>query len=159
MENIKHWREAYLQAPWRRQVQGISLFLAGLVLAALIAGAYLHVTAQAVTMGNEIQNMQREISALKRINENLESQLAYLTASYTMAERAREMGFRPISAGRIIYVSVPGYPGRKPATLAPPPDLQVVSAPVLAPEYTESLVDWVMANILTPSGMLAGEKP
>jgi len=159
MENIRHLKESYSQTPWRKQVQGITLFLAILVFVAVVAAFYLHVTAKAVTMGNEIQNMQKEIDRIKRVNADLEAQLAYLTSVSSMTERAREMGFRPVGAGQLVYIKVTGYPGRNPASIAPVAGPKVVSAPTLSPAFTESLLEWITANILTPSGLLAEGKP
>jgi cell division protein FtsL len=55
----------------------IGLFLLVVIFAALVAGIYLDVTARTATIGREIQVMEEEIEALKLVNADLESRLAF----------------------------------------------------------------------------------
>ncbi len=135
--------QAYRQAPWRLQMQFIGLFCLGLVLMALVAGIYLNVTARAATIGRQIQGLQAEILSNQRFNSDLETQLALLTSHSEMEARAEDLGFRPADASEIVYLVVPGYPGRLPAVLAPPPGPVTASMASLPPEFTESLIDWI----------------
>lgn len=159
MNSVKQFTQAYSQAPWRKQLQLIFVFLMILAFVALIAGAYLNVTALAVKMGSEIQRMQVDIDQIERQNADLDSELAYLTSATTMQQRARDMGFKPVSSEKIVYLKVNGYPGRQEASLAPPPGPTLVQAPILSPVYTESLVDWFKDNVLKPSGILSEVHP
>ncbi len=52
---------AYSQAPWRNQVRTIGLFSLGLVFIGLVAGIYLMISANTVTVGRDIQEKQREL--------------------------------------------------------------------------------------------------
>ena len=69
MENFRNLTQAYSQAPWRKQLKFIGLFLLLVVFVALIAGIYLDVTARAATIGREILIMKNEIdlSGMKMI--------------------------------------------------------------------------------------------
>ena len=159
MDGVVRIRQAYSQAPWRKQLQVALLFLVGLILVAVVGGVYLNVTARAVTMGTDVQIMQSSIEQLKRSNEDLQTQLAYLTSASTMEARAEKMGFTQVQPDQIIYIKVPGYQGRQPAVLAPPAGPAVASAMVLSPEYSQSLLDWFEKNVLTPAGLVAEVHP
>ena len=159
MEGVTRITQAYSQAPWRRQLQIALLFLAGLILVAVVAAVYLNVTAQAVTMGTDIQNMQWNLEQLRRSNEDLQTQLAYLTSASTMEARANKLGFREVAPDQIIYIKVPGYSGREPVVLAPPAGPAVANAVVLSPEYSQSLLDWFEKNVLKPAGIVAEVHP
>lgn len=135
--------QAYQQTPWRFQLQIIGLFLLILVMVALIAGIYLNVTARAATIGRQIQFMQAEIRLTQRLNADLETRLALLTSARGMEVRAEALGFRRMNPDEITYLRVPGYSGRKPASLAPPPGPVQGSTRSLPPEFTESLIDWL----------------
>jgi cell division protein FtsL len=143
MERVVGLTQAYGQAPWRKQLQLIGIFLVVLVFFALVAGIYLSVTARATTVGREIQGMQDEIDRLEQQNADLQSQLAFLTSSSVMARRAQSLGFTPIGMDDPVYIKVTGYQTRQPVTLAPGPVPIVSAAPMVPPEYTESLFQWL----------------
>jgi cell division protein FtsL len=143
MERVVGLTQAYSQAPWRKQLQLIGIFLVVLVFFALVAGIYLSVTARATTVGREIQGMQDEIDQLEQQNADLQSQLAFLTSSSVMARRAQDMGFTLVSMDDPVYIKVSGYQDRQPVTLAPVPAPIVSAAPMVPPEYTESLFQWL----------------
>lgn len=145
--------QAYHQAPWRVQLQWVLLFLLGLILVAFIAGIYLSVSARAATTGREIQNMEMDAEVIERDNADLESQLAFLTSAAQMNKRAKDMGFVPIEPGTEIYMKIPGYTGRQPAVMAPPPGPGTVTIPLIRPNYTQSLWEYLFqAFIESPLG-------
>ena len=96
MERVQKFTQAYDQTPWRRQLQGIGLFLAVLVTIALIAGVYLNVTARATTVGRQIQNYHADIDYLQRDIKDKQAQLGFLTSAVEMERRA---GVRPAPGG------------------------------------------------------------
>ncbi len=159
MQNVIRVTQAYTQAPWRKQLQIAVMFLVVLILIAVVAAVYLNVTAQAVTMGTDIQNMQASIDQYKRSNEDLQTQLAYLTSATTMEDRAKKMGFTEVQPDQIVYIKVPDYPGRQTAVMAPPAGPVVSSVAVLSPEYSQSLLDWFEKNVLRPAGLVAEVRP
>jgi cell division protein FtsB len=147
MERVQNLTQAYSQAPWRKQMQVIGLFLLGLVFIALVASAYLTVTATSASIGRDIQDMNGEIRLIQRENVNLQAQLAVLSSSAVMEKRARDLDFRPIESGETVFMLVPEFTGRQALVLAPAPGNKVTGAPSLPPEYTESLVDWLRREL------------
>ena len=143
---------AYRQAPWRVQRQYIGAFLLFVIGTAMIAALYLDVTARTTLAGREIQNLQIEISASQRVNADLETELAKLTSSAVMQQRALELGYRPVKPGELDYVFVPGY-------ISPEPEILLASTDNtprmnhLPDEYTESLLEWLDARIASGGGV------
>lgn len=159
MESVQRFTHAYSQAPWRKQLQLIGLFLLGLIIVALVAGIYLNVTARAATIGRSIQGLRFDIEELERGNADRESQLAVLTSNLEMQKRAEDLGFYSVDSGEIVYVVVPGYIERQPLDLdasatAPLPRIQTLS-----PEYTQSLFDWIRERVFEPASPLAEVRP
>jgi cell division protein FtsL len=154
MDNVRLLTQAYSQAPWRKQIQFIVLFMLILVMGALIAGIYLNISARSVASGVEIQEMESDIEDVQRSIQDLETQLAFMTSSSTMEERAKTLGMQPADASQIEYLVVPGYTGKEGPSLAPSPEAKVIAAPGVSPEFTESIIDWFIKNVLGPSGVL-----
>ena len=159
MENFRDLTQAYSQAPWRKQLKFIGLFLLLVVFVALIAGVYLDVTARAATMGRETLLMQEEIDNLEITVADLETQLAFITSSTEMEKRALSLGFQPIEKDQVTYVIVPGYIFRQSVNFGPPPDTVETVAADLPPDFTESLFDWLGQNILPPVDHLLEVNP
>lgn len=162
--------QAYEQAPWRRQLQVIGIFLLVVVVVALVAGINLNVTSRAATIGREIQDMTMggyerldlasletgvedeeqkvvPIEELKIQIADLEAQLAILTTSDVMQERAEKLGFQKVDSEAIKYIKIPGYQGRSEAMLAPPPEPITTSTTVIPQAYRESLLDWLSEEV------------
>ncbi len=152
MDHVLKITQAYSQTPWRRQMQGVGMFLAILVLGLVIAMIYVNVSAEAVTVGREIQQMQAAIETLERSIADKQSQLAYITSAGEMEARALKMGFQPVNPGEAVFIVIPGYAGRMEAVLAPPSVPAAAQAMTLSPEYTLSLVDWVKQELYLPTG-------
>lgn len=148
MNGVSKLTQAYSQAPWRKQLQVLGLFLLLLVLVALVAGIYLNVTARAATIGREVLTMETRIEELKLLNANLETRLAIVTSATEMEKRAEDMGFVPIEREDVTYIVVPGYVPRQQAVIAPPPAPVVAVAAALPPAYTESLLDWIRESVM-----------
>ncbi len=143
MERVERLSQAYSQAPWRRQMQLLGLFLLGVVFMALVASIYLSVSARSSAIGREIQDKQVEILLEKRRIAHMKGQLGQLYSSEQMEPRARGLGFREIDPDEAFYVVAPGYMDRQTAVIAPAYTPNLVSAPDLPPEYTESLFAWL----------------
>ncbi len=135
-------KQAYRQTPWRAQRQFIGIFSLSLVFLALVAGIYLSVSARTAAIGREILYLQEEMEKVDQKIADLESQLAWLTSARVMEERARKLGYQIVPPERLLYITVPGYAGRQTAVKAPPLTTQY-SPPVLAPEYEETLIQWL----------------
>jgi cell division protein FtsL len=141
--NIIH---AYKQAPWRVQRQYVGAFLLIVIVVALVSALYLDVTARSALAGREIQDLQIDITTVQRMNADLETELAGLTSSSAMQQRALELGYRPVKPGELDYVFVPGY-------AAPEPDILLAAVDVNEPvyrlpaQYTESLLEWLDTRV------------
>ena len=137
---------AYRQAPWRVQRQWVGVFLLALIGAAMVAALYLDVTARAALAGREIQELRSQITTVQRENADLETQLADLTSTDAMQQRALELGYRPVLPGELDYVAVPGFVEPEPAILLAAKDTtpQIKSQPA---EYTQSLLEWFEERI------------
>ncbi len=132
---------AYRQAPWRVQRQWIGVFLLALICAAMVAALYLDVTARTAVAGREIQELRIQITTVQRENADLETQLADLTSTEVMQQRAVALGYRPVQPGELDYVAVPGF-------VKPEPDILLAAEDAtphfetLPAEYTQSLLEW-----------------
>lgn len=159
MDQLENIARTYSQAPWRKQLQIIALFLLGLVIIALIAGIYLSISARATAVGRDIQRMQDEITELDRVNEDLQSELARILSSSHMEARARTLGFIETPADQIVYLKVPEYVERQAIILAPSADRNVIRAISMPPEYTESLFEWLYRQARDWIASISEEKP
>ena len=157
MYRVENITQAYSQAPWRKQLQWIGLFMLALILVAMVAGIYLSVSAQASTAGREIQIMYSEMDEMRRNIENMESQIAFLVSNAEMEKRAEKLNFTPVAADDIFYILVPGYTKPSQVTLANPSGTADPIAPTISPEYTQSLLDWLRERVFDPASPLVQE--
>ena len=159
MENVTQIVQQVRQAHWRVQRQWIGLFLLGLVAVSMVAGIYLNITVRATLAGREIQSIQKELIDDQRANSDQETMLAGLTSVGSMQKRAESMGFQPAEPGNITYVVVPGYTPQTAVDMSQPgADNQSQSdKPVLLPNYTESLFDWITRTLASSTS--AGGQP
>lgn len=157
MYRVHNITQAYSQAPWRKQLQWIGLFMLIMILIAMVAGIYLSVSAQASTAGREIQIMYSEMEEINRHIEDLESQKAFLVSNAEMEKRAKELDFKQVGVGDIFYIQVPGYSKPGQIKLADSPGNHLPIIPTVAPEYTQSLVDWLRERVFDPASPLVKE--
>jgi hypothetical protein len=151
--------QAYQQTPWRTQLQRFGLFLLGLIVVGLVAGLYLYITAESVSAGVTIQDLEWEKETIQRRISNLKSEIGFLSSAIEMENRAFELGFRPNDPEQITYMVVPGYPGRQAAIMAPPPQPAPVQQVVIKPAYTESLWEWFFQGMVEMSESSKGAQP
>src|SRR5512143_2308470 len=142
---------AYRQAPWRIQRQWLMGFLLGVVAIAMVSSLYLDITAQAAIAGREIQQMKRDIGAVRQGSSDLETRLAELSSDAVMEKRAKDLGYEPVDPEKLQYIAVPGYVAPQADILAVAPALQP-SAPSIPPEYTESLIEWLQQQMRPAPG-------
>lgn len=157
MYRVQSITQAYSQAPWRKQLQWIGLFMLALILVAMVAGIYLSVSARASTAGREIQILYGQMEDVSRNIEDLETQLAFMLSNTEMEKRAEELGFFPVDSSEIFYILVPGYTDPHQVILAEPPGTQLPSSPTIAQEYTQSLFDWLSERVIYPASPLIRE--
>ncbi len=157
MYRVQNITQAYSQAPWRKQLQWIGLFMLALIIVAMVAGIYLSVSAQSSTAGREIQIMYAEMENIRRNIEDLETQIAYLVSNSEMEKRAEKLGFLSVESDDIFYILVPGYINPGQVFLAEPPGSTLPAIPTISPEYTQSLVDWLSERVFDPASPLVQE--
>ncbi|MBX3035852.1 MAG: hypothetical protein KF758_02980 [Anaerolineales bacterium] len=133
---------AYRVAPWRVQRQWIGNALLLVVVLALVAGLYLNVTSRTAIAGREIQDLMSAIAISQQTSSDLHTQLASLTSASAMEQRARQLGFRPVTSEDLQYLVVPGYVAPEPINLSSN-TLPQLSALTIPPEYNQSLLDWL----------------
>jgi hypothetical protein len=140
--SLTHLLHGSAVAPWRAQRQWIGALLLLVTAMGMTAALYLDITSQAAITGRRIQLMRAEITANELMNADLESQLAQMTSTASMEARARLLGYEPVDPVDLQYIPVPGYTRPEPALLGGANSLRP-SPSTLAPEYTESLFDWL----------------
>ena len=148
--------QAYRQAPWRVQLQRLGYVALAILMVLLVAALYLNISAQAATAGLDFQGLEFQRQSLQREIANLDATLALVTSENTMLERAKAMGFTPISMDKVVYVVVPGYVDRQPASFAPVPDANMLAEPIIKPSYTQSLWEFLFSGILTWTNSAGG---
>lgn len=139
--------QAFKQAPWRSQIQLVGLFLLGLVVVLLVSGIYLSISGQAAEDGIRTYNLNYERQSIERTIADSKAQLALISSSAVMEQRAEALGFSAADPDKVVYVVVPGYTGRQTAILAPPPGITEAQGAVVKTEYRESLWDWLFQGI------------
>lgn len=150
--NVTHYIHAYKVAPWRIQRQWIGSALLAVVVLAMVAALYLIVTSRAAIAGREIQDLTFSIAASQQVSGDLQTQLASLTSASAMERRALELGFRPVKPNEVEYLVVAGYSEPEPFFLSTTQHLQL-SALTIAPEYNQSLLDWMDERLLSSRGV------
>jgi hypothetical protein len=145
-DSVGHLIHAYAQAPWRSQRRRIVGLLVAVLGLAMVAALYLDVTSRAAIAGRQIQDLTSGIITIQQGNADLQSQLAQMTSTSTMAQRAKTLGYEPVDPAQLNYVLVPGY-------VAPTPDILGggvalrPSAPSVPAMYTESLMAWLSRQL------------
>jgi cell division protein FtsL len=148
--------DVYRASPFRIQRQWVAVVLLVMVAFAMISGLYLNVTARAALYGREIQTLEAEIIATERVNADLQTQLGNLMSIETLEQRARAMGFEPVTQDQLQYMVISGYFPPEPVTLvSTPPSV----AAGVAPEYSQSLFDWFDQQIQSASSPLGNVLP
>lgn len=142
MNRIEHIALAYAQAPWRKQLRLVGLFSLGVVFLALLAGIYVILSANIARVGRDIQEKYDQIDEIDWQIEEMQSQLARIQSTNSMAQRAMAMGFKVVEPDEKLFLPVPGYTGRQPITMAPKTVPPVYGAVVIPSHYTETIFDW-----------------
>ncbi|NTV37350.1 MAG: hypothetical protein HGA53_10390 [Anaerolineaceae bacterium] len=144
--------QAYQQAPWRLQLQTIMMIMVALVIALVVAGIYLSVSAQAANAGIEIRMFESDKENLQQQIANLQAKLGEVSSAKVMLPKAKELGFTEANQEDKVFIIVPGYAGRQPITIAPPPGQQAGQIAMIRPEYRQSIWDWLFEGYLEPPG-------
>lgn len=140
----------------RVQQQWVISLVVSIAMLALLAGLYLNVTASASIAGRQIQSLEAEIIGNEQVNADLQTRIATLMANAVLQKRAEALGFAPVVRTDIQYMIVPGYFPPQPVNMVTTASVSDVLAS--NPEYTETLIDWLLRQIETASIPLAESK-
>ncbi|MDD2521816.1 MAG: hypothetical protein PHW11_03210 [Anaerolineaceae bacterium] len=143
----KDMLQAYKQAPWRTQVQWVGIFLLVVVALATVAGLYLFISGRSAATGRRIQNLESELVALHRQNNDLETLLGEIRSERALSERIDSMNMRPLTPNEALYLEVPGYVPAEGPSFAPPPSVIEKRTPVLLPEFTSTFLEWISSKL------------
>jgi len=149
-------KQAYKQAPWRRQIQSIGLSLLPVVAIAVIISLYLIISAQAATAGLRIMNLHYEEEEILRTIANQRTQLAWITSYSQMQNRAEKMGYEAAPESNVHYMTIAGYQGQNSALIAPLPGIENESALLVNELYNQSLSNWVLDTFFIASSNSIG---
>ena len=148
---LEQFFHAHTLAPWRAQRQWIGVVLLAVIGLGMTAALYLDVTSEAAIIGRHIQRLRINIVETELVNADLQSQLAESTSTESMEQRARALGFEPVDQGDLQYLPVPGYVAPEPVILVNAGAMRPAPAS-MAPEYSESLFDWLGRALTSPTG-------
>lgn len=139
--------QAYKQAPWRTQMQWVGAFLLVVVAVATVAGLYLFISGRSAATGRRIQNLESELAALHRENNDLATKLGEIQSERALAERINSLNMRPLTPDEAFYLEVPGYIPAEGPSFAPPPTIKEERTPILLPEFTSTFLEWISSKL------------
>jgi len=152
----KKRKQAYRQAPWRRQLRSLGLSLLPVIAIAIVTALHLVISARSAAAGLQIMEMHYDEEEILRKIANQRTDLAWITSYREMQKRAKKLGYSKISPENLHYFPIPGYKGKSGALIAPPPGIEPKRVPLINDFYQESLWDWVSGTFLkvrtTPAG-------
>ncbi|MCD6576463.1 MAG: hypothetical protein J7K66_00445 [Anaerolineaceae bacterium] len=149
-------KQAYKQAPWRRQIQSIGLSLLPVVAITVIISLYLIISAQSAAAGLQIMDLHYEEEGILRKIANQRTQLAQITSYIQMKKRAEEMGYEAVPASNVHYIKIAGYRGRDAILIAPPPGIENKSVLPINELYNQSLSNWFLDTFFFVSSKGSG---
>ena len=144
-------KQAYKQAPWRRQIQSIGLSLLPVVAIAIIISLYLIISAQAAAAGLHIMNLHYDEEEILRTIANRRTQLAWITSYSQMQKRAEILGYEVASESNVHFIIIEGYQGQNAVLIAPPPGFENKSASFINELYNQSLSNWFLDTFFISS--------
>lgn len=153
----KKTRQAYRQAPWRRQIRSLGMSLLPVVALVVVAALHLIVSAQSAEAGLQIMDMHYQEEEILRQIANQRARLAWVTSYKEMVARAKKLGYEHAPEESIEYMTIPGYTGQDAVLLAPPPGLRNSSAPLVNEYYQKSLWEWVIETFLVEGSANGGD--
>ncbi len=148
--------QAVKQAPWRLHAQSVGLFLLALVTILLVASIYLSISGLAANAGLDAYRLDLKRMDLEREIAHSNATLALITSAPAMEERALSMGFEKIDPEDALYITIPGYTGKRTMVVAPPPGINDTSRQLVKSIYRESLWDWLFTGINSLSVEIIG---
>jgi Tfp pilus assembly protein PilN len=109
-----------------------------MALAALVGGIYLFQTSSIARVGRQVQLLRSELNEVKRLNADLERDIAEAQTLDRLQEEALLLGFNQARPEDVEFVVIPDYP----VTVAEPVDLQSPTRPVPPESIGEAV--WIL---------------
>ncbi len=129
-------RELARRLGWLTEAQAVAGWGVILVLAALLGAIYLNQASRIAAIGRRVQIQQSDLDELKRVNGELEREIAEAQSLERLQQDATRLGFQPAQPDEIEYIVIPGYPLEE---VAPQPPAPAETAPI-APETMREAV-------------------
>jgi hypothetical protein len=130
--------DALRRLPWLTEAQAALSWSILMILLAMLGAVYLSQASSIAIIGRRVQVLQNEFSDLKRVNAELEREIAEAQELAPIQQRAFELGFAPAPNEFVEYVVVPNYP-----VYIEPEALQTFD-PLSAPAETMLEALWLM---------------
>jgi cell division protein FtsL len=143
--------QAYKMVPWRKQIQWIGLGALAIVTMSLVAWLYLSISSKTSIAGRDMQDFQSARTKSEQAIAAMETNLAEITSSTKMSERAKSLGFKEVNPENFDYMVVPGYGGKPSAQLAPENTAPKAQSESISSDFTQSLWDWVYSSYVEPA--------
>jgi hypothetical protein len=150
----KKFKQAYQQAPWRRQFRSFGLSVLPVIALGIGIALYLVVSAQSAAAGLQIMQMHYDEEEILRQIAIERTELGWITSYKEMQQRISKMGYSLPPAESVHFMTIPGYQGQGAALIAPPPGSEVKGAPLVNEFYQQSLWDWFLNTFLVDSPAL-----
>ena len=151
----KKRKHAYKQAPWRRQLRSMGLFILPIIAIALVVSLHLTVSARSASAGLQIMDMHYEEEEILRKIANQRIELAWASPYGQMQKSAEKLGFDVLPQESFHYMVINGYQGQEAVLIAPPPGSNQSPAPLVNEFYRQSLLDWFI-NTFTENSSQTG---
>jgi hypothetical protein len=135
--------QAHQQKPWRTQLQRLGVILLVLVVTVLAFFMNLNFTSKAAQAGVQIRLLESEREILIRSISAQRTNLAMLTSSTRMRERATELGFVPATRADIEYIYVQDFVGKQAQPFNIPSAIVEQERNYITPAFTQSIWDWL----------------
>lgn len=152
----KKFKQAYQQAPWRRQFRSFGLSVMPVIALGMAIALYLVVSAQSAAAGLQIMQMHYDEEEILRQIANQRTELGWITSYKEMQQRVKKMGYDLPSAESVHFMTIPGYQGLGAALIAQPPGTEAKGAPLMNEFYQQSLWDWFLNTFLVDSPGIPG---
>ena len=152
----KKTKQAYQQAPWRRQLRSFGFSVLPMIAIGLAIALYLVVSAQSAAAGLQIMEMHYDEEEILRQIANDRSELGWMTSYQQMQKRAQKLGYEQPPAESVQFMSISGYAGQGAVLIAPPPGTDSRGTPSINDYYQQSLWDWFLNTFLVDSATTAG---
>jgi cell division protein FtsL len=122
---------------WLTEAQAALSWGIILALGALLGTIYLYQASRIATVGRHVQDLQNELDEVKRINSELDRQIAESQALERLQSEAQRLGFVHARPEDIEYLIIPDYPTAINQTMVlekppPPPPIETISEGLLA---------------------------